>query len=309
MQLKKLLWNILQLMVVLVLFYYVVSPLVKNAKAFRETFLSLNFWFLAGGVIFLSLVIFCYPFVWRYILKGFGVEIQPSMAVISWIYSNIGKYMPGKIWQFVGRVALTKDVIPEITLTTVFLEVIISSSSAVTVFFARFFLKGGLPQLWAVYALILFAVLLLLQHPVVLRFFLRIFAKIRKKNYDLSKVRIPLKRNLLVFLWYFTLWIATGVSFWIMIQGSNIKISLFDSVTTYPISWILGYLALVAPAGFGVRESVLMTLLKTSYPVEVASAFSLLTRIALIFTDFLLFFITMLVLGNPLVGNKGEDIK
>uniref|UniRef100_A0A7V3ZWV9 Flippase-like domain-containing protein n=1 Tax=candidate division WOR-3 bacterium TaxID=2052148 RepID=A0A7V3ZWV9_UNCW3 len=309
MQLKKLLWNILQLMVVLVLFYYVVSPLVKNAKAFRETFLSLNFLFLAGGVIFLSLVIFCYPFVWRYILKGFGVEIQPSMAVISWIYSNIGKYMPGKIWQFVGRVALTKDVIPEITLTTVFLEVIISSSSAVMVFFARFFLKGGLPQLWAVYALILFAVLLLLQHPVVLRFFLRIFAKIRKKNYDLSKVRIPLKRNLLVFLWYFTLWIATGVSFWIMIQGSNIKISLFDSVTTYPISWILGYLALVAPAGFGVRESVLMTLLKTSYPVEVASAFSLLTRIALIFTDFLLFFITMLVLGNPLVGNKGEDIK
>ncbi len=309
MQLKKLLWNILQLMVVLVLFYYVVSPLVKNAKAFREIFLSLNFLFLAGGVIFLSLVIFCYPFVWRYILKGFGVEIQPSMAVISWIYSNIGKYMPGKIWQFVGRVALTKDVIPEITLTTVFLEVIISSSSAVMVFFARFFLKGGLPQLWAVYALILFAVLLLLQHPVVLRFFLRIFAKIRKKNYDLSKVRIPLKRNLLVFLWYFTLWIATGVSFWIMIQGSNIKISLFDSVTTYPISWILGYLALVAPAGFGVRESVLMTLLKTSYPVEVASAFSLLTRIALIFTDFLLFFITMLVLGNPLVGNKGEDIK
>ncbi|MDI6850868.1 MAG: lysylphosphatidylglycerol synthase domain-containing protein [bacterium] len=309
MQLKKLFWNVLQLVVVLVLFYYVISPLVKNAKAFKETFLTLDLWFLASGIILLSLVIFCYPFVWRYILKGFGVEIQPSMAVISWIYSNVGKYMPGKIWQFVGRVALTKDVIPEITLATVFLEVIISSSSAVMVFFARFFLKGGIPQLWAVYALILFTVLLLLQHPIVVKFFLKIFAKIRKQNYDFGKISIPLKRNLLVFLWYFTLWIATGVSFWVMIQRSNINVSLFDSITTYPISWILGYLALVAPAGFGVRESVLMTLLKTSYSVEVASAFSILTRIALIFSDFLLFFITMLVLRNPFVAHKDGDGK
>jgi len=307
MRVRKVFWNILQIVLVVALFYYVLSPLVRNAKAFKETFLTLNLWFLSGGVIFLSLIIFCYPFVWKYILKGFGIEIPPELAIISWIYSNVGKYVPGKIWQFVGRVALTRNVAPEITLATVFLEVIISSSSAVMVFFARFFLKGGIPQLWAIYALLLFAVLIVLQHPRFVKFFLKLFAKVRKQDYDFTKINIPFKRNLWVFVWYFVLWIATGVSFWIMVQGSNIKVSLLDSITTYPISWILGYLMLIAPAGFGVRESILMTLLRGSYPAEVASAFSLLTRMALIFSDFLLFFITLMILGNPLITEKGGN--
>ncbi len=284
----------LQIVLVLALLIYVLLPLFRNAGAFKNTLLTLKpvpFFF---GVIILCLVILCYPFIWRNILKSLGFEIDSRTSLTSWIYSNIGKYIPGKIWQFVGRSALTKEVRPEITLFTVFLEVAISFSAAIMVFFLRFLIVKNLPVLWLLYATTLFLLLIGIQHPKIIQFCLRLLYKIRKQDENFANYSLSLKNNMILFGVYFVLWILTGFSFWVMVQGSEIKVSLVDAVTTYPISWILGYLFLIAPAGLGVRESILMTLLKGYYPDHVASAFSIITRIALVISDFFLFFVVWL---------------
>jgi len=289
------LFFVLRIVVVLLLLYYVLSPLLKNASNLRETLLTLKPLPLTLGILLLSGVILCYPFLWREILGGLGFWIDVKTAVVSWIYSNIGKYVPGKVWQFVGRTTLTKGIKPEITLFTVLLEVLISFSAAVMVFFLRFLFLRNMPILWAFYALLLLLAFLVFQHPKVLNFYLRILKKLRKENYEDEMVNLNFKKSSLLFLVYFVLWIATGFSFWLIVQGSSIKVSLLDAVTTYPISWVLGYLFLIAPAGLGVRESIIMTLLKGSYPLHVASAFSLITRLALISSDFLLFFVVLFI--------------
>ncbi|MEO0285949.1 MAG: lysylphosphatidylglycerol synthase domain-containing protein [candidate division WOR-3 bacterium] len=291
----KLFLRTLQVVFVFLLLFYVVSPLWKSASAFKDTFMTLKPLSLVAGIIILSLVIICYPFLWKFILGSFGYGIKSRTAVISWIYSNIGKYMPGKVWQFIGRTALTKKVKPEITLFTVFLEVAISFSAAVMVFFLRFMVVKNMPILWLVYAAFLFLILLLVQHPKVVSFVLRIFAKLRRQEFCVSSMKLSIKNSVMLFFAYFVLWVFTGFSFWIMIQGSKINVGLLDAVTTYPISWILGYLFLIAPAGLGVREGVLMSLLKGIYPETVASAYSVLTRIALVTSDFLLFFVIWLL--------------
>lgn len=243
-------------------------------------------------------------------MKGFGHDLPARESLVSWSYSNVGKYIPGKVWQFVGRVALTKSIKPEVTLITVFLEVIISSTSAVMVFFIRFLVSGGISPMWVLYAFLLFAVLLLLQHPAFIKFFLKLYAKIRKQEVDFTKTNLNLKRNLAVFSFYFILWILTGFSLWIMIQRSSVDISFVDAVTTYPISWVLGYVAIIAPAGLGVRESVLMTLLRSNYKVEVASSFSILTRIAFVLADFLLFLVVFAFFGRgTLMPRKSKEIQ
>ncbi|MEO0258198.1 MAG: lysylphosphatidylglycerol synthase domain-containing protein [candidate division WOR-3 bacterium] len=291
----KLFLRTLQVVFVFLLLFYVVSPLWKSASAFKDTFMTLKPLSLVAGIVILSLVIICYPFLWKFILGSFGYGIKSRTAVISWIYSNIGKYMPGKVWQFIGRTALTKKVKPEITLFTVFLEVAISFSAAVMVFFLRFMVVKNMPILWFIYAAFLFLILLLVQHPKVVSFVLRIFAKLRKQEFCVSSMKLSIKNSVMLFFAYFVLWVFTGFSFWIMIQGSKINVGLLDAVTTYPISWILGYLFLIAPAGLGVREGVLMSLLKGIYPETVASAYSVLTRIALVTSDFLLFFVIWLL--------------
>ncbi len=291
----KLFLRTLQVVFVFLLLFYVVSPLWKSASAFKDTFMTLKPLSLVAGIIILSLVIICYPFLWKFILGSLGYGIKSRTAVISWIYSNIGKYMPGKVWQFIGRTALTKKVKPEITLFTVFLEVAISFSAAVMVFFLRFMVVKNMPILWLVYAAFLFLILLLVQHPKVVSFVLRIFAKLRRQEFCVSSMKLSIKNSIMLFFAYFVLWVFTGFSFWIMIQGSKINVGLLDAVTTYPISWILGYLFLIAPAGLGVREGVLMSLLKGIYPETVASAYSVLTRIALVTSDFLLFFVIWLL--------------
>ncbi|MEO0230513.1 MAG: lysylphosphatidylglycerol synthase domain-containing protein [candidate division WOR-3 bacterium] len=291
----KLFLRTLQVVFVFLLLVYVVSPLWKSASAFKDTFMTLKPLSLVAGIVILSLVIICYPFLWKFILGSLGYGIKSRTAVISWIYSNIGKYMPGKVWQFIGRTALTKKVKPEITLFTVFLEVAISFSAAVMVFFLRFMVVKNMPILWFIYAAFLFLILLLVQHPKVVSFVLRIFAKLRKQEFCVSSMKLSIKNSVMLFFAYFVLWVFTGFSFWIMIQGSKINVGLLDAVTTYPISWILGYLFLIAPAGLGVREGVLMSLLKGIYPETVASAYSVLTRIALVTSDFLLFFVIWLL--------------
>ncbi len=291
----KLFLRTLQVVFVFLLLVYVVSPLWKSASAFKDTFMTLKPLSLVAGIVILSLVIICYPFLWKFILGSLGYGIKSRTAVISWIYSNIGKYMPGKVWQFIGRTALTKKVKPEITLFTVFLEVAISFSAAVMVFFLRFMVVKNMPILWFIYAAFLFLILLLVQHPKVVSFVLRIFAKLRKQEFCVSSMKLSIKNSVMLFFAYFVLWVFTGFSFWIMIQGSKINVRLLDAVTTYPISWILGYLFLIAPAGLGVREGVLMSLLKGIYPETVASAYSVLTRIALVTSDFLLFFVIWLL--------------
>jgi len=46
------------------------------------------------------------PVIWFFVAQIFGIFISFPDAVFSWYLSSIGRYIPGKVWQFVGRVAI-----------------------------------------------------------------------------------------------------------------------------------------------------------------------------------------------------------
>ena len=59
---------------------------------------------LSAGILLLI-----YPesaFAWYVLIRKIGVRISLKNALYVWIISNISRYLPGSIWQYVGRVEL-----------------------------------------------------------------------------------------------------------------------------------------------------------------------------------------------------------
>jgi hypothetical protein len=47
--------------------------------------------------------------IWRFLLRSFGVRVTYSHTVQLWSFSNLGRYLPGKVWQVVGMVTVAQD--------------------------------------------------------------------------------------------------------------------------------------------------------------------------------------------------------
>jgi hypothetical protein len=48
--------------------------------------------------------------VWRSLLRDLGVRVRFVDALQLWSFSNLGRYLPGKIWQVVGVVVVARDI-------------------------------------------------------------------------------------------------------------------------------------------------------------------------------------------------------
>jgi hypothetical protein len=72
-------------------------------------------------------------------------------------------------------------------------------------------------------------------------------------------------------------------------SGIYTNVSLFSFVPIYAVAWFLGLITPGAPAGMGVRETVITTMLKGSLSPSDAFAVAILFRIATTVADLFLF--------------------
>ncbi len=298
--------KILEVLLILLLLAYVLKPFFKDSDKIVEILKSFNIIFLALGFFLLSFVVSMYPLIWRSILSKFGTKITIDKAYKSWIYSNVGKYMPGKIWQFAGRMMLTKEAYGEVIIFTILLETVIAGVAAIIVFLWGALVGGIFTAKWVKYLSIALPILIALLHPYFLKQILKILSKIRKTELH-GNFTMKYRDILMYLIFYIILWILTGTAFRIMIQGSNLEMSLIDLASSYALSWILGYAAIFSPGGLGVREGSIVVLLNMKYPNIVSSSFAILTRLSFICTDFILFGVFYLFFKIKEFSKKNED--
>ena len=97
----------------------------------------------------------------------------------------------------------------------------------------------------------------------------------------------------------FLLWGLLGIAFFFFIKSFyTVEISQFIIVTgIYAVAWNIGFLSLVTPSGLGVREGVLSLLLTTVLPPATATLTALLSRLWTLSAELL---ITLVALGFSL---------
>jgi hypothetical protein len=209
---------------------------------------------------------------WRRIVAAFGHPLPVPAAARIWSISELARYLPGSIWQVVGRVHLIKPygVSGSVSSTAQILEIFVFLLANVMFAVACLMWFGTkLPpnvQPW-LYALgILIPLLGVVLHPRVFYGVVnRIMAMLGKPPIQQRLSGRGLVKLLgwcvLGLLWQsLAVWVITSdalelpLSKWWLVGGA------------YAFAWCVGFLAVWAPGGIGVREVAFMAALRVALP-------------------------------------------
>ena len=214
--------------------------------------------------------------------------------------SELGKYLPGKVGQFVGMAALcrsleiSRDEAIASTLLQLMFRCLLGVFIGIPVLLspeAREFLQKMRTNLWhnSFRSIALFAALVGLGAV----FFILLRKRLSSQKVHLQKI-IPaifsFKKLFRLIVIYLLLWACIGVSFFLFIKSIYpIRIGQLPIISSiYPFAWSIGFMSLITPGGLGVREGVLSIFLTMCLPPVTATLVALLSRLWVIIIEIIL---------------------
>ena len=228
--------------------------------------------------------------VWRDLLISQGYGTAPVAGLRVFFLAQLGKYLPGGIWNLVAQVDMARDLrIPaRQAATATFLAVALSVIAALLV--AGVSLPFAIPGLittywWAFLAVPALVVLLL--PPVVAWWSATAFRILRRPATPVRLTWPVLIRATVLLL---ISWVLLGLHLGALVQGlgdSGESLWLM-SVGVFALAWVAGFLILIAPAGAGVREAALVLGFAAVLPAGAVLTVAVLSRVLLVAADVLL---------------------
>lgn len=239
-------------------------------------FLQMGFWFLAG-------------YLWRKIVilvSSVNLSLLESFAQLSLV--NLGKYLPGKIWGMLARgshMSQRHGVATEQIFQATYLEqlFLLISGLALAAMLAGVLFNSQWS--WGLAALAIAGVVLGgYYNDGMLRLISSIYARVaRNKHRPLLPLTLPLPHYYLYLMLYGVVWVLLGLVFsGLYLSFFSVDLSmrmLATLVLASTAAFILGFLAIFAPGGVGVREAVSSAVLASQMPVQDAVLLSLLFRL------------------------------
>jgi hypothetical protein len=254
----------------------------KNWDEFSEKIRNVNI----GVFIFSMLFYFVYKItlasLWHYITKINGCAIKYEKAVTSYLYSILGKYIPGKVFMLAARLGYYKEEDAPLAKVTVcfFIENICTLLGAAMLFIVSlFFFPNELLNDYKWVTIALIAAFFVCIHPKIINFFLRILGKLFKKNLEIPMTYPQMLKVVLLFIGN---WLIVGVGFFILTKSiyPAAEISqLLYCAGIWGVSAIMGILAVFAPSGLGVREGIIVAGLMLIMPEGDAMVVSVVSRL------------------------------
>jgi hypothetical protein len=237
-------------------------------------------------------------FVWRSLLSSYGEYVPFPDAYRIYFQANLGKYLPGKIWQLAGTVLLCGE-----------LGIGAGKSLAATLYNSAAAILTGLAILFAVlpgkvggagnelvwYLVTALGLFLFVAFPGALTF--GVNRALRMLGKEEIKERISRRDLVGSLIGYLFSWCVFGLSFHILMRflGLGEGLSFLETTGIFSGSVSIGFLAFFSPGGIGVREGIMVLLLKETYPVSTAVFVSLVTRLWITAVELLGFLSTYLI--------------
>lgn len=237
------------------------------------------------SILFYALSYFIQLWAWYFITMKMDIALPYQETLGNWFYSQLGKYLPGKVWIFLGRFHFyqSKGKSKKAISIALYFETLTAIVAAGFIsFITLIFFKGtrqvysGIPFWWLIFPFIFAFVFL---HPRVLQKILNwVFMKFKRESISLS---VSYSDILCVLFICILSWLVGGGGFYLFID------SVFPIPSTHilfltgalAISSTLGLIAIFAPSGLGVREGALVYLLSFMMVTPVAVIVSIVTRI------------------------------
>ena len=289
--------------VILACFFFLGRVLYRNLGELSSYRWSLKPSLLALSFLFLFANLTISSFAWKRVLLLFGARLPFRQCFKIMFVSALGKYLPGKVWPYLGQMYLSgKAGIPRsVTLLSVLLLFGISSLVGLLAFVASLFFWGSFSVTGVLLLLLVSLVfILIILSPPVLNRLLRALASVSNR---LRKGSIPenvtvrggLRDVGKIILIFVANWVVFGLALYLL-SNSFYHLDVAQTIIlcgVFAVSVISGILSFFVPAGLGVREGVLSCLLGLFIPISVAIVISLVLRVWMISGELLCFFIAL----------------
>ncbi len=224
-----------------------------------------------------------YVLLWRRLLVDLGTSLAAGSAFRVWMLSQLGKYVPGKVWGAVGRVALTARAggDPVAAAVSIVYETALMVATGVVLALAALPLwrAGVSPQLLDRFgatapAVVAGAILVAVLVPGTWRIAGRLAARAVHRTTGAATVvpALPLRSLPPLVLGYAATWLLTAIGFALLLVALHpvSRTELPGAGAAFVLAWAAGTIVFVAPAGLGVREALLLVYLDGLVPREVA---------------------------------------
>lgn len=293
---RNILKRILQVLVIAVIFYFIGRQIYEHWAEVVEYPWQLNFWYIALALILVLITFFIFSSVWRLIIKTLGKPVGLCKAYKIAYLANLGRYIPGKVWQVFGMIYLAKkegiseeESVTSFVLTQIFaipaafftgLLFLALDGDALDKFSESNYFSAGII---AVAMIIFMGSLVIVFFPGLVERLLNRLLKIMKR----PPLRIVINKSLAasIYAGYSLAWCLYGIAFWLFLKGITDQPAAVLSMTgIFIIAYQIGYLVLLAPGGVGPREGAL-TLLLTPFFGPAALVVPIAARLWLIVAE------------------------
>ncbi|HEY6827762.1 MAG TPA: hypothetical protein VI259_12970 [Gemmatimonadaceae bacterium] len=263
------LWLVGQLVVTAVVLWYVGKALVKQWRDFsgKPLTINANWTALLASVIVVLVIYALLVETWRRIVVNWESTRTPAhfgfwTAARIWSISNLGRYVPGKVWQIGAMATLSEraGISPVAAVGSSILNVIVNISTGFLVALVAGWksfdqLSRGYTTIGVVLLVIVMGSVLLL--PIALPILLDIARRMTGK--DLAMGTVPHRAVYLAIAGNVAAWMLYGLAFQLFVRGvtGDATGSFANYVTAWAWPYIFGYLAFFVPGGLVVREGAL----------------------------------------------------
>jgi hypothetical protein len=215
-------------------------------------------WIIAATAIVLATYVLLIE-TWRRTVIGSGQRLSFSDAARIWFVSNLGKYVPGKIWSIAamtmmarersvsGGVAAGSSVMIQLVTIAAGIGVVMVTGAQAVDHPAVAVIAGAM------------IVIALFLAPRALPLAGRLATAVTGREMTLP--RMPASLVWMAVINSVIAWVAYGVAFQFFVRGitGSAAGATTSYIAVYAASYIIGFLALFAPGGAVVRESAIVT--------------------------------------------------
>ncbi len=284
-------------LVIIIIFYFLIRSILLNWQKATLAEIRLRFNFFAISIFFLLASSFAGAFAWQRNLHLFGMRINYWDGLRTIAISQLGKYLPGKVWSLGGRVLISKRYgVGEIeTSASMLIEMICLSLTAVVLFLISLFSYGRSlpPRFYSVFLLLPLSIILL--YPRLLKRLVALGGKVLKRRVVIPN--LELKEIAILYSLYFISWSIHTTGFFFLLRSFYPLpwTNYFATIGAFSGSWVLSFAILIVPAGFGFREGILTFLLKFFLPLPVAALASISGRLWTTAGEIIILIVTILI--------------
>lgn len=222
---------------------------------------------------------------WHYITVLDNCAIAHGKAVTTYLYSTLGKYIPGKVFTLAARFpAYDEQGVPMRKVTICFLlENLCTLFGAAFLFvISLFFFPNDIIKDYRYLIVVCIIAFFICINPKIINFFLGILEKItHKKDLVIEINYISMIKIVVLFIFN---WIIAGIGFY-MLVNSFVPISPSKMLYVggiFGLAVTVGFFAVFAPSGIGVREAVMIfgfTTMTNLMPAGMAGVVAVVSRL------------------------------